>query len=506
MDALFFYPNFGRPNLIKMDTNTISNLTQISLENWRENEKKALEILKVVGQLRFDKGVELVLFRNKLYDVRPTEVIEFHNDAIHYTKVKFQLELTLSLAQAINKIDNITASKIDIGSLGVAWLKEKDDFENIIDFIHTKLRDFSSKEHNDIEPRDVVLYGFGRIGRLLTRIILESTGRGNQLRLKAIVLRQKMKNVEQELNKRIALLKSDSVHGRFFGDVKINAEDASVEINGSKIYFIFAGKPSEINYEEFGIRNALVIDNTGVWRDKAGLSEHLRPGATDVILTAPGNDIPNIVYGANHQDLDLQNNHVFSAASCTTNAIVPIIKSLDRAFGVNKGHIETIHAYTSDQNLLDNFHKKPRRGRAAAMNMVLTTTGAAKAVSKVIPHLAGKLTGNAVRVPTPNVSLAIIQLDVQKGTMKDEVNAYLKETSRKGNWVEQVMYSENTELVSNHAVGTTSTCVIDSPSTIVSEDGKTVMIYAWYDNEYGYSCQVVRLAKHIANVRRPVFF
>ncbi len=487
-----------------------SDLTQIasekSLEKWRELEKKALDILKLVGQLRFDKGIDLVLFRNRLYDVRPSEVIEFHSDSKFYTNHPFDLDLTLSLTSAISNLSGISPSKIDIGALGVAWIQQRGDYNNITDFISDKLSKYVLSGSEEIEPKDVVLYGFGRIGRLVARIILESTGRGNQLRLKAIVLRQKMKDVEQELKKRLALFKEDSVHGSFTGTIEIDAENATAIINGNRVKFIFAGNPSDIDYTEYGIENSLVIDNTGVWRNKEELSVHLRPGVSDVLLTAPGKGIPNIVYGANHQELDLSGNQIFSAASCTTNAIVPVIQSLDNTFGVNKGHIETIHAYTSDQNLLDNFHKKPRRGRAAAINMVLTTTGAAKAVSVVLPHLAGKLTGNAVRVPTPDVSLAIIQLDVRKATVKNEVNAYLKEISRKGDLVEQVMFSEDTEFVSNNAVGSTSTCVIDSPSTIVSEDGRTVTVYAWYDNEYGYSCQVARLAKHIAHVRRPVFF
>ena len=269
---------------------------------------------------------------------------------------------------------------------------------------------------------------------------------------------------------------------------------------------IYAGSPEDIDYTEYGIQNAMVVDNTGVWRNREELSRHLRPGVAQVLLTAPGGEVPNVFYGVNQKDLDIENEKIYSAASCTTNAIVPVLKVLDDQLGIERGHIETIHAYTNDQNLIDNFHKKPRRGRGAATNMVLTTTGAAKAVSKVLPHLGGILTGNAVRVPTPNVSLAILSLTLKNATDKDAVNAMFKEASLRGNLVEQIHYSDSTEYVSSHAVGMTSTSVLDAPSTIVSADGKNVTVYAWYDNEYGYTCQVIRLAKHIARVRRHNYY
>ena len=277
-------------------------------------------------------------------------------------------------------------------------------------------------------------------------------------------------------------------------------------INGNRIQMIYAGSPEDIDYTKYGIHDGLVIDNTGVFRNKEELSRHLRPGISRVMLTAPGDDISNIVYGVNHEELDLENEKVLSAASCTTNAIVPIIKVVDTKLGIEKGHIETVHSYTSDQNLLDNFHKKPRRGRGAATNMVLTSTGAAKAVTKVFPHMKGKLTGNAVRVPTPNVSLVILNLTLSVATDVKAINAMLKDAALNGKLVEQIQYSTSTEFVSSHAVGLFATCVFDAPSTIVSEDGKTVTLYAWYDNEFGYSCQVVRLAKHVANVRRAVYY
>ena len=224
------------------------------------------------------------------------------------------------------------------------------------------------------------------------------------------------------------------------------------------------------------------------------------------MLTAPGKDISNIVHGVNQHTLNLDEEKVISAASCTTNAISPVLKVLNESFGVEKGHIETIHAYTSDQNLLDNFHKKPRRGRAAAVNMVLTSTGAASAVGKVLPELNGILTGNAVRVPTPNVSLAILNLSLKKETTVEELNELIRQKSLFSELVEQLEYSNSSEFVSTNAIGMTATSIFDAPSTIVSPDGKSATIYVWYDNEYGYTCQVVRLAKYFAGVRRKVYY
>ena len=272
-----------------------------------------------------------------------------------------------------------------------------------------------------------------------------------------------MKDPREEVIKRMSLLRTDSVHGDFPGTVKVSDSGREVVINGNHIHIIFAKEPEDIDYTDFGINNAMVIDNTGVWRDKDGLSRHLRPGVDKVLLTAPGKGVPNIVHGVNHHSLDGEDHQVISAASCTTNAIVPLISVMLDEVGIERAHIETIHAYTSDQNLLDNFHKKPRRGRAAAINMVLTTTGAGTAVTSVFPHLKGKITGNAVRVPTPDVSLAILNLSLSKATSKQEINSLLKMLPLYGKLIEQVRYSESTEYVSNHAIGMTSACVVDAP-------------------------------------------
>ena len=486
-----------------MTNSDLSNSVVTTLNDWREREKKALELIRLAGELRFDRSIDLILFRRDIYDCRPSELIQLHDFSTNYIEQALDLDTTIDIARHINDNKDIQPARIDIGIVATDFFNNE---ENSLDaFLSGNLKFLLDSWENE-ESTDVVLYGFGRIGRLLLRRLIGQTGRGDQLRLRAIVLRQKMKTVQEELEKRAALLEEDSIHGPFRGTIKLNAADSSLTINGNKVFLIFSNDPTTVDYAKYGIKDHLVIDNTGIWRDDVALSQHLKAGASKVMLTAPGNGIPNIVYGANHESIDLDNQKIISAASCTTNAIVPVIKVLDEKVGVISGHIETIHAYTSDQNLLDNFHKKPRRGRGAAVNMVITSTGAAKAVSKVLPHLEGKLTGNAVRVPTPNVSLAILNLKLKDTVTVDQINGLLRDASLHGPLVEQVHYSTSSEFVSTTGIGTTSTSVIDSPSTLVSHDGYNATIYAWYDNEFGYCCQVVRLAKHFARVRRKSYY
>lgn len=484
----------------------LRNQADASLQEWREKEKTALELLKVAGDLRFDRSIELVIFRRSIYDGRASEILNNHLFAQNYVNQPLSVDLSLELANAIAATPDLGPAKLDIGKLGAEWLEEKDSYKTVVDFIHDKLKNNITNTDDGIHSKDVVLYGFGRIGRIAARIIIGNTGRGEQLRLKAIVLRQKMKNRKEEAEKRAALLEEDSVHGKFRGTIAVSEDGEELIINGNKVKLIYAGSPTDIDYTTYGINNALVIDNTGVWRDKEALSIHLRPGVDQVCLSAPGKGIPNIVFGVNHDTFNPEEDRVFCAASCTTNAIAPILKVINENLGVQRGHLETIHAYTSDQNLLDNFHKKPRRGRGAAVNMVLTSTGAANAVNIVMPELAGKLTGNAVRVPTPNVSLVILNLTVNKETSVAALNKLFKQASIHGDLIEQIHYSESTEFVSTQAVGMTTTSVFDAPSTIVSPDGKNITIYAWYDNEFGYTSQLVRLAKYAAKVRRFSYY
>lgn len=476
---------------------------EAELVDWISTERQALDILETASKLQFDKSVELVLFRRKVFDKKVSEIINDHAYAKKFTGLEINLPLTLGLTHAIAKLD-LAPSRIDLGRLSKEYIEHgnQGDFDA---FVSERLKEFIGRERKVLKPRDVVLYGFGRIGRLAARILIEHSGSGQQLRLKAIVTRDR---ASDDLPKRASLLRKDSVHGKFAGVVEADIPNNSIIINGHRVHMITAASPAEVDYTQYGIEDAIIIDNTGVWRDEAGLSEHLKAkGASMVILTAPGKgDLPNIVYGVNHEKFDAGTGKIFTAASCTTNAIVPVIKVMRDAYGIERGHIETVHAYTNDQNLLDNYHKKARRGRGAPSNMVITETGAGKAVTKVFPDMKGLLTSNAVRVPVPNVSLAILSLKIGKKTSVAELNELLKNASIYGDLVEQIDYSMSTELVSSDVVGNPQACEIDSNATIVSEDGQNVVIYAWYDNEYGYTNQVVRLTKHLAGVRRLVYY
>ncbi|NDH76888.1 MAG: glyceraldehyde-3-phosphate dehydrogenase, partial [Actinobacteria bacterium] len=349
------------------------------------------------------------------------------------------------------------------------------------------------------EPTDVVLYGFGRIGRLLARILIERAGSGAKLRLRAIVLRPQKDN---DVEKRASLLRRDSIHGPFSGTVIADEANHQIIVNGNPIKLIYAPQPEDIDYTAYGIKDAIIIDNTGAWRDMNGLSRHLQAnGASRAVLTAPGKgEVKNIIYGVNHDTLT-EDDTVLSAASCTTNAIVPPLKVMNDHFGIVGGHVETVHAYTNDQNLTDNFHKKERRGRSAPLNMVITETGAATAVVKALPELAGKLTGNAIRVPVPNVSLAILNLTLETEATVADINTVLRNASMSVDLCEQIDYTTSTELVSSDLVGADRTSIVDSQATIADRD--RCVLYVWYDNEAGYSYQVVRVVQEIAGLTYP---
>lgn len=473
------------------------------LSDWVNKEKSAISLISSIGNLLYDKSIELVLFRNPLVDQSVSEILSLHKSTSEVTGNKITVEDSAALAEEIMNID-IAPSKLDIGKLAAEWALEKGNFGSITEFLNSKLSGFKTSDNQSLEPRDVVLYGFGRIGRLAARELIKQAGKGQQLRLRAIVVRN---NSEDQIKKRASLLRMDSVHGPFPGTIFEDYENKNLIINGQVINIIQANHPSEIDYTTFGINNALVLDNTGVFTDKEALSNHLKSkGVSKVILTAPGKEIPNIVYGINQKEFKIEDHDIFSAASCTTNAISPILKVIEDNYGVEKGHIETVHAYTNDQNLLDNYHKKPRRGRSAAINMVITSTGAGKAVTKVIPSLNGKLTANAVRVPTPNGSLAIMNLSINKEASLEDVNQMVKKYAMEGDLVNQIKFSIEEELVSNDIIGNTCCSVFDSHATIVSEDKKNIVLYVWYDNEFGYTKQVIRLAKYVANVRRLLYY
>jgi len=466
-----------------------------------DRRKAAVTFINIISDLWYDKSIELIIFRNQLIDRNASEILNLHEYAGKFVKKPISIFDSVEIAQAIKTL-NLPPAKLDIGKLTYEFHLEKKQ-TNALAFVSEKLK--SAKDQQNITPKDVVLYGFGRIGRLLARELMTRTGQGSQMRLRAIVTRGAID--QTVLEKRASLLKYDSVHGDFPGTVVVDAKNKTLIINGTTVHMISAKGPEDIDYTSYGIQDALVIDNTGAFRDKEQLSRHLVPnGASKVLLTAPGAGIPNIVHGVNHFENNPDTTDIFSAASCTTNAITPVLKAIEDSFGVVQGHLETIHAYTNDQNLVDNMHKKHRRGRAAALNMVITETGAGKAVTKALPSFEGKLTSNAIRVPVPNGSLAILKLELQQQTTVEKLNATLKKYALEGDLVEQIKYSLNNELVSSDIVGSSAPSIFDSNATIVAKDGKNIVIYVWYDNEYGYSHQVIRLAKHIAKVRRYTYY
>lgn len=466
-----------------------------------DRRKATVEFIKTVNDLWYDKAIELVLFKNQLIDKSVSEILNLHEYAGEFVQKPISIFDSVEIAQAIKTID-LPPAKLDIGKLTYEYQKETDNYNNATAFVNGKLGE--AKNYENIEPKDVVLYGFGRIGRLLARELMSKTGKGSQLRLRAIVVRGSVD--ETVLEKRASLLRSDSVHGDFLGTVSYNVEKSALIINGTTVHIISANRPEDIDYTAYGINDALIIDNTGAFRDDVALKRHLTKGASKVLLTAPGKGVPNIVHGVNQKEHNPDEVSIFSAASCTTNAITPVLKAIEDSLGVEHGHLETIHAYTNDQNLVDNMHKKYRRGRAAALNMVITETGAGKAVAKALPVLEGKLTSNAIRVPVPNGSLAILNLNIKKEVTLEELNDILKKYALEGDLVEQIKYSVDNELVSSDIVGSSAPSIYDSNATIVTEDGKNIILYIWYDNEYGYSHQVIRLAKYIAKVRRFTYY
>ncbi len=474
---------------------------EAGLKDYVDREKSAVDLLNSVGQLMFEHGVELVFFRNHLLDINTSEVIKLYNYADTVVHKPIEIKSTAELARVLLTL-GLAPSKIDIGRLTHEF-KESGN-ASATDFLKKQLDRFIGLDKHTFKPQDVVLYGFGRIGRIAARELIKQAGKGQQLRLRAIVMRTLN---DEQIVKRAALLRNDSVHGAFKGTVEEDVENKTLTINGQQVQLIAASNPEDIDYTVFGIQDALVVDNTGAFTNRAALERHLKSkGVKKVLLTAPGKEIPNIVYGINHKDLDIENESIFSAASCTTNAIAPILKVVEDELGIEKGHIETVHAYTNDQNLLDNYHKGPRRGRSAAINMVITSTGAGTAVSKAIPSLKDKLTANAVRVPTPNGSLAIMSLTVKKDVTLEQMNELIRHAALNGELVNQIHYQIDPELVSSDIIGDTCCSVFDSNATIVSNDKRSVVLYTWYDNEFGYTKQVIRLAKHIAKVRRLVYY
>nr|WP_045076976.1 glyceraldehyde-3-phosphate dehydrogenase [Psychromicrobium lacuslunae] len=455
-------------------------------------------MIPLIGQLYRENNVLTSVYGRSLINQSVVDILKAHRWARQIDDVELPIEDTLPLLQGLAKLD-LGAASIDLAKLSRNFKAQNAELDS---FLRTELAEVVNQRGNDSRSStDVVLYGFGRIGRLLARILIEHAGGGNGLRLRAIVVR---KGSEQDLVKRASLLRRDSVHGPFDGTITVDQENNTILANGTLIQVIYADNPAAVNYTAYGIENALVVDNTGRWRDAEGLSQHLQSrGVARVLLTAPGKgDLKNIVHGINHQSISASDK-IITAASCTTNAITPVLKVINDKFGIAHGHVETVHSFTNDQNLTDNFHKGDRRGRSAALNMVLTETGAAKAVAKALPELLGKLTGNSIRVPTPDVSMAILNLNLEQETSKEEINGYLRDISLHSELHRQIDYIDSPEVVSTDFVGSRRAGIVDGLATI--SNGKNLVLYVWYDNEFGYSCQVVRVMEEMAGVHPKPF-
>jgi len=464
---------------------------------WKEREATAEAMIPVIGRLYRDRNIETSVYGRLVVKRSVIDILKAHRFVRQMESQELTVLDTFPILEALESLD-VSGAHIDIGKLAVKFRNEGNG-RTINEFLEGELAPVIGAEER--QGTDVVLYGFGRIGRLLARLLIERTGGGQSLRLRAIVVRKG--KAANDLEKRASLLRRDSVHGSFKGTIQVDEERNLLIANGNEIQVIFSDGPDQVDYTQYGINDAIVLDNTGIWRDKEGLELHLKSkGVARVLLTAPGKGVKNIVMGVNHHDFD-ESDRVLSAASCTTNAITPVLKAVNDAFGIENGHVETVHAYTNDQNLIDNYHKGDRRGRAAGLNMVLTETGAAKAVSKALPVMEGKLTGNAIRVPTPNVSMAILNLNLEKEVTKESLNEYLRDAALHSSMQKQIDYSNSPEAVSTDFVGSRAAGIVDALATIAT--GKRCVLYVWYDNEFGYSCQVIRMAQKMANVTLPSF-
>ncbi|KAF0809439.1 glyceraldehyde-3-phosphate dehydrogenase [Alcanivorax sp. S71-1-4] len=456
-------------------------------------------MIPMLGKLYREKNVTTTVYSRSLVNKSVIQILKTHRFVKQVEDTELSVVDTFPILQEVMKLD-LGPCRVDIGKLAVNYKKDSRG-QSIEEYVRDELAGAISDKDTQPQPTDVVLYGFGRIGRILARLLIEKAGSGNGLRLRAVVVRESGKG---DLQKRASLLRRDSVHGPFSGTIAVDEEDSAIIANGNYIRVIYSGDPASVDYTQYGIKDAVLIDNTGKWRDRDGLGQHLKcPGIKRVILTAPGKgDLKNIVHGVNNALIE-DSDTIISAASCTTNAIVPPLKALNDKFGIAVGHVETVHSYTNDQNLLDNFHKGPRRGRAAPLNMVITETGAATAAAKALPELAGKLTGNSIRVPTPNVSLAILNITLEKDTTLDELNSYLRWVSLHSPLQRQIDFISSPDAVSTDFVGSRHASVIDAEATIVN--GKHCVLYVWYDNEFGYSCQVLRILQQISGVEFPAY-
>lgn len=476
------------------------------LSDWTERESTAEAMIPLIGRLYRKNNVVTSIYGRAVINQSVIGILRSHRFVRQVEDSELSVHDTLPLLEAMDKLE-LGRAHVDIGKLAVKYVNGGRQ-GTIEEFLRSEIGpivgqyDAQSREDAENDTKDIVLYGFGRIGRLLARILIEKAGGGNNLRLRAIVVRHG--GAENDLEKRASLLRRDSVHGAFNGTITVDEKDSAIIANGNYIKVIYSDGPDKVDYTRYGINNAIVIDNTGMWRDEEGLGLHLKSkGVSRVMLTAPGKgNIKNIVHGINN-DCITADDRILSAASCTTNAITPVLKAIYDEYGIEDGHVETVHSYTNDQNLIDNYHKGSRRGRSAPLNMVITETGAVKAVAKAIPELKGKLTGNAIRVPTPNVSMAILNLNVKKEVTVETVNDYLREMALHSELQKQIDFVNSPEVVSTDFVGSRHAGIVDAQATITS--GHRLILYVWYDNEAGYSAQVIRVVNQMAGVNYPVF-
>lgn len=477
-----------------MTVNNIQALQEDHFGRWKNREAITENLLPIIGKLYRERNIIVQVYSRSLVNRSIIQILKLHR-RVRMIAGELSVVDTAPFIEALNQMTDIGSCQLDVGKIAIAY-KNSDKSLSPAEFLRQQAEPAIGLA-SDAKATDVVLYGFGRIGRMLARLIIEQTGSGQGLRLRAIVVR---KTQEGDLAKRASLLRRDSVHGSFDGTIAVDEENEAIIANGNFIKVIYASKPEDVDYTQYGINNAILIDNTGKLKDDVGLGRHLTcNGVARVILTAPAKgSVKNIVYGINSSDI-LDSDKIISAASCTTNAITPMLKVLNDKYSIESGHVETVHSFTNDQNLIDNYHKADRRGRSAVLNMVITETGAAKAVAKALPVLAGKLTGNSVRVPTPNVSLAILNLTFPQAVNREELNEYVRQIALHSNLQGQIEYTSSTEVVSSDFIGSRSAGIFDAQATIVN--GNHVSLYVWYDNEMGYSCQVQRIAEQMAGVK-----
>ncbi|MGW7198071.1 glyceraldehyde-3-phosphate dehydrogenase [Streptomyces chryseus] len=471
-----------------------------SFTSWKTREEIAESMIPIIGKLHREQDVNVLLHSRSLVNKSVVSILKTHRFARQIAGAELSVTETLPFLKALTTLD-LGPSQIDIGMLAATYRTDGRGL-SVEEFTAEAVAGATGANKIErSEGRDVVLYGFGRIGRLVARLLIEKAGSGNGLRLRAIVVRGGGR--AEDLVKRASLLRRDSIHGQFQGTITVDEANSTIVANGNEIKVIYANDPSEVDYTAYGINDAILIDNTGKWRDREGLSKHLRPGIDKVVLTAPGKgDVPNIVHGVNHDTIK-PDEQILSCASCTTNAIVPPLKAMEDEYGVLRGHVETVHSFTNDQNLLDNYHSSDRRGRSAALNMVITETGAASAVAKALPDLKAKITGSSIRVPVPDVSIAILNLQLSRETTREEVLDHLRDVSLTSPLKRQIDFINAPDAVSSDFIGSRHASIVDAGATKV--EGDNAILYLWYDNEFGYSCQVIRVVQHVSGVEYPTY-